>query len=86
MNQTPNTSSARGFIDNFDAGSIRGWIFNEQVHSEANEFYVALQGDIIAKGIANEFRKDLEQAGFGDGKCSFSLSLSLPLSSLVARL
>jgi hypothetical protein len=78
-------SSTMGCIDVLDSGKLLGWAFNAATPNKAVSFYVCLNGNVIAQGIANLFRDDLEQAGFGSGHCSFSTSVDLPFYAIAGK-
>lgn len=75
-------SSLKGVIDAFDAGILRGWIFNPLRPLESERFYIELNGKVVKKSVADDYRSDLERAGMGNGVHGFSVNLtSLPLNS-----
>lgn len=78
-------SPVMGYIDVLDSGKLLGWVFNPLTPDVAASFYVCLNGHVVAQGVANLFREDLEQAGFGSGYCSFSTSIDLPLYALAGK-
>jgi hypothetical protein len=65
----------RGFVDEISAICITGWAQN----AEAPEAPVCLDvhaGDrLIGRVVANVYRKDLERAGLGSGRHSFTVTL-----------
>lgn len=85
VTEVSTVSHVQGFIDALDAGRVRGWVYDPHAHSGPAHFYVALDGKIITQGIADQYRQDLEQAGFGSGFCSFSISFPLPFSNVVGK-
>ncbi|MET6759717.1 glycosyltransferase [Pseudoalteromonas sp. NCIMB_1079] len=78
-------SSVMGHIDVLDSGKLLGWIFNPDTPDKPVNFYVCLNDNIITQGVANLFRDDLKQAGFGTGHCSFSVSIDLPLHAMAGK-
>ena len=65
----------RGFIDHCSANRIIGWLMWEHAPLERIECEVLFHGVVIARGIADQFRLDVKEAGFGDGSCGFSIPL-----------
>jgi hypothetical protein len=79
----------QGHIDNisFDINggwSVIGWVFepDDPLHPVAVEVLDGAQ--VAASGVANEFRQDLKEAGFGTGAHGFMLPLA-PESSKVGH-
>ena len=62
----------RGNIEVLDAGVISGWLFSDDSPYESQLFYIALDGNVVASGLANIFRGDLLEAGIGNGSHGFS--------------
>ncbi|MDO6617627.1 glycosyltransferase family 4 protein [Shewanella sp. 6_MG-2023] len=85
MTDISTISQVKGFIDTLDAGRIRGWVFDPKNEGERARFYVALDGMVITQGIADLYRQDLEQAGFGTGHCSFSIPFTLPFEAVAGK-
>lgn len=79
------THSVRGYIDSIDAGRVHGWVYDPANNEQGNPFYLACDDHVIAQGLANQYRADLEQAGLGNGYCSFSLSCPLLYDTLVGK-
>ncbi len=65
-----------GSIDGVDdAGNVHGWVRSRHQPSEPLTVSVFDEGEKIAEQIACLFRKDLADAGVGDGRCGFRISL-----------
>ena len=80
----------RGHIDRCDAQLIQGWIM--WVHDPAKriEVEVLFHGVVVAQGIADRYRMDVRDAGFGDGCSGFSIHTppaiaALDLTQIVVR-
>jgi hypothetical protein len=62
----------RGNIEILDAGAMSGWLFSDDSPHVSQLFYIALDGNVVASGLANVFRSDLLEAGIGNGSHGFS--------------
>ena len=67
-----------GFLDPPAADRIDGWARDSGAHPVLLE--VLVDGGIVARVPADQFREDLHAAGIGDGRHGFSVSLPTPLS------
>jgi GT2 family glycosyltransferase/glycosyltransferase involved in cell wall biosynthesis len=75
----------RGNIDTFNAGLITGWAFDPTQPNVPAHVRLYAGQLLVAQGVANQYRADLEQAGIGKGEHGFSLELmpALPISELL---
>ena len=67
-----------GFLDPPAADRIDGWARDGGAHPVLIE--VLVDGGIVARLPADQFREDLHAAGIGDGRHGFSVRLPTPLS------
>jgi hypothetical protein len=65
----------RSAIDRLDSDGVVGWLYGAEFvsHPVVQAF---LHKDFIGDGIANGYRPDLEQVGFGEGLCGFEIRFS----------
>lgn len=78
----------KGHFEGVAEGGARGWVFRPDQPNHPLQVEI-LEGDqIIAVGLADQFRQDLLDHGFGDGHHAFNIPINLPLSksqTLTAR-
>ena len=72
----------RGHLDTVSREHIEGWAWDPRVPTTPMTLVVLDNGEVIAKVLANRYRKDLETAGIGDGRHAFSLTIPGGLSPL----
>lgn len=70
-----------GFFDHIHDGYAYGWAFNQNSPGERVTVEIYCDGNLVGQSIANEFRKDLLDAGIGDGNYSFRIPISYELSN-----
>jgi autotransporter passenger strand-loop-strand repeat protein len=70
-----------GVVDQFDRGRIRGWAWQPDGGS-AVALQVSANGVGLLRIVANGFRGDLRDAGFGDGRHGFDVLIPGGLSPL----
>lgn len=70
-----------GFFDHIHDGHAYGWAFNQNSPGERVTIDIYCDGNLVGQSIANEFRKDLLDAGIGDGYYSFRIPISYELSN-----
>jgi len=78
--------AVRGYVDTIGVGRIAGWAQNVD-HPEAPvclDIYV--DGRLVGRTLANRYRSDLEQAGFGSGCHGFQFAAPLDLELTVDTL
>ena len=61
-----------GYIDQAEPYRISGWAFNPNRPIEPLVVELLFNGTSLAKLRCDEYRKDLKEAGFGDGRHSFA--------------
>jgi hypothetical protein len=64
-----------GRVDDVQHGKVSGWAFNDEQPSEHLLIRVMRGPQVIASGVANITRRDLPDAGVGDGDHAFSIDL-----------
>ena len=65
----------KSFVDGVDASwRLCGWAY-DPLAREPLEIHLLEEGVTVSTAWASEFRSDLAEAGLGDGKCGFYLSL-----------
>jgi len=68
-----------GFLESADRATMTGWAFNQAAPHTPVLLDVLNHGAVIARVLANGARPDVKRAGFGQGRCGFSLKLPAPL-------
>ncbi|WP_128546998.1 PA14 domain-containing protein [Larkinella soli] len=83
-NPPPSTSTNplggnyEGFFEGADCGSVGGWVYDRNSPNTPLTVELLANGQMVAGGLAGNFRQDLLTAGKGDGR--HGLSLPLPES------
>lgn len=70
-----------GRVDEMMNGKVHGWAFNSDQPDEHVEIRISRGSELLASGIADGFRKDLPDAGVGDGHHAFAVKLPDGVSS-----
>ena len=73
-------ATLRGQVDVADRRSIRGWAQDTRWPDAPVSLLVTLNGTLIGRSIANQFRQDLADAGIGAGRHGFTLEFGALLS------
>jgi hypothetical protein len=79
----PQDGMFRGSLDTVDGTNIRGWVQLLDQPNAAVYLDILDNGVLLCEVIANCYRGDLERAGIGNGRHSFSVLLSQPLDPLI---
>lgn len=66
-----------GGIDEVTATNIAGWVVNAADPDEQVIVSIWQNDHLIAVELANKYRSDLQEAGYGDGKHGFAIKLQL---------
>lgn len=72
----------RGSLDTVTRERLEGWAWDPRAPEAPMSLSVLDNGEVIAKLVANRYRKDLEGAGVGNGRHGFSLTIPGGLSPL----
>jgi hypothetical protein len=64
-----------GHLDLCTASLIEGWLYCEHWNDNPMLLQVYAGDQLIGECVANNFREDLLQAGFGDGRCGFAFQI-----------
>ena len=67
----------RGHLDRLEHGMAFGWIWEVGTEDPVTFAVISEDGQVVAEGVADEFREDLLQAGIGNGKHSFRAPVAL---------
>jgi hypothetical protein len=70
-----------GRVDEMTNGKVYGWAFNSDNPGERLDIRISRGSDVVATGKADVFRKDLPDAGVGDGEHAFAIDLPPNISS-----
>lgn len=72
-------SRIKGHFEGVAEGSARGWVFRPDQPTHPLKVEI-LDGDrVVATGLADQFRQDMLELGFGDGHHAFSIPLDAAL-------
>ena len=70
----------QGFVDSISRKRLHGWV-RDMAHPAAPLSIVVTANDrLLARTVANVYRADLVEAGVGQGKFGFDITLNPPLS------
>jgi len=67
----------RGAIDFAAPDRVSGWIFSRAVPVEGLLLQAFVDGLCVGEGLVGLYREDIKTAGLGDGRCGFSLAITL---------
>jgi len=70
-----------GNIESLDSGVLTGWV-TDRASQAPVEVDVLVDGEVVARVLANRYRADLEKAGLAEGRCGFSVALPPAAESL----
>lgn len=68
----------RGAIDRLDSEGAVGWLYGTEFTAPPL-IRAFLHHDLIGEGFADSHRPDLEEVGFGDGRCGFEIRFDRPI-------
>ncbi len=71
--------AVEGHVDGLMGPFIVGWALHPELDAEPIAVEVFHRGVLVGRGLANEFRADLAEAGKGDGACGFRVALPIAL-------
>ena len=75
-----NGVTIKGAIDKVDNEGVVGWLYCPE-YSEPPIIRAFLHHDVIGETIADGHRPDLEEVGFGDGRCGFDIRFNRPIDA-----
>ena len=64
-----------GHLDRIDGTRLQGWARDTDAPEHPVTLLVLLDGTLVARVLANAYRRDVEQAGFGRGRHGFAVKL-----------
>jgi glycosyltransferase involved in cell wall biosynthesis len=67
--------SLTGGIDLLDRHGVQGWVYDPEQPDQPVALAVRVDGQVVARTLANLYRSDLEKAGYGSGRFGFALKL-----------
>lgn len=77
------TARLRGYLDALtSSGYFEGWALDDGRPLRALPVAVRRDGEVIARGVAHRFRRDLMESGCGTGWCAFRLRALVPAGDL----
>ena len=68
----------RGAIDRLDSEGAVGWLYGSE-YTVPPVIRAFLHHDLIGESVADAHRPDLEEVGFGDGRCGFEIRFDRPI-------
>ena len=75
-------SQFRGHVEHVTAGAVHGWVIDDANTGTPVELDILVEGEIIARVLANRYRADLDHAGLADGRCAFTVTLPASVTAL----
>jgi hypothetical protein len=75
-------------VERLESGMLEGWVMDEATDAAPVELDVLVDGEMVARVLANRYRADLDHAGLAGGRCAFSVTLpasAVRLSQVVVR-
>ncbi len=72
----------RGHIESVSNGAVHGWVMDAANQGRPVELDILVEGETIARVLANRYRADLDHAGLVGGRCAFSVALPASVTSL----
>jgi hypothetical protein len=76
----PRIGALRGYIDLASATRIAGWAQNGEQPEAPVCLDILVDGRLIGRVLANEYREDLKQAGLGSGHHGFTFTLAADIA------
>jgi len=64
-----------GHVDLCGPELIEGWLFSAEGDGEPIKLQVYVEDGLIGECVAYLYRPDLQEAGYGDGRCGFSFEI-----------
>jgi hypothetical protein len=77
------TDTVIGFLEQADRQIISGWAYAPLSPNMPVNLEIMNRGALLARTVANMPRPDVKLAGFGHGRCGFSITLPAPLPALI---
>jgi hypothetical protein len=71
--EPPEPGPLQGDIAHCDHAGVAGWAMDAQHPGARVRLEVLADGAVVARGVADQLRPDLEIAGLGDGHCGFAI-------------
>jgi len=66
-----------GFLDGYRRGCFEGWVWQPGQPEHRVEVELVVNGFVLARVTASDYRSDVRAAGIGDGRHAFSIPLEL---------
>jgi hypothetical protein len=67
----------RGSLDGVVDSEVGGWAFDAASSTSLVDVEVLIDGEVVGRALADRYRPDLAEAGIGDGRCAFALSIAV---------
>lgn len=72
----------KGNLERIENGVLHGWVIDSANTTDAVEAEVLVEGEVVARLVANRYRADLDQADLAGGRCGFSVALPASAEAL----
>ena len=70
--------SIKGSVDQLTTKGAQGWIYSTNENAPV-VVEAVLHHRVIGEALADSYRNDLAEVGFGDGRCGFTIEFSMPI-------
>ena len=70
--------SIKGSVDQLTTKSAQGWIYSTNENAPV-VVEAVLHHRVIGEALADSYRNDLAEVGFGDGRCGFTIDFAMPI-------
>lgn len=67
--------TTKAHLDVLEGGFLRGWVYDSESPEKEQYFAVEINGQVITQGKTGIFREDLKNAGMGNGRHGFTISI-----------
>lgn len=83
----PKTSKQfEGHIDHYEGGVVTGWAWDPDIPATAITVEVFSRDELLGRGVADQYRPDLEKLGKGNGRHGFQVKVKAPEKAEKAEL
>ncbi|MCW3477114.1 Hint domain-containing protein [Limobrevibacterium gyesilva] len=72
----------QGHVERLADGTLEGWVLDTATPSVPVELDVLVDGETVARVLANRYRTDLDHAGLAGGRCAYSVALPASVVSI----
>lgn len=76
----------QGYVDHCTGTLIDGWVWDRDLPETRFTVEILVDGELLTRVAANQYREDLEKGGFGDGTYGFKYVPSSPIDTARQRI